>query len=414
VNGRFEARGDKGMIMRGLVGGLAASTLVGDLLTPSFDRGRELEADRLGVDLARRAGYVVTEGEVRNFVSRHAEDNLRRSQRMQNLQTVLNVLTTEAGSAVAHQVGDRGNLVKGLISVVGGMLTEELVKAIASQTKNHPNVEERKAFVVRYVQANYPNGDTGPGGQLLRRDVTGIRSVSGAPGFAAMLDQIRRAEEVRRLLSETVPTSNASGADPLASLLRDTGAARAAASNATTPRKGRKARPKAPTPAPAPQGNGAFGTDAAAFTWEMQGLAQMTRGDAGGAQVAWRRGLRSDYASLEMARRLGDAAPGASATAEIAALVSRSNRLIGTSDPMLDLVVAAAMARGQVGPAEVAAARCVTYDGGRLYPRCAALLGYNPLVKETPAKTPEGIKAFAGKSMEKSFHDLLSITEIFQ
>jgi Zn-dependent protease with chaperone function len=412
VNGRFEARGDKGMIMRGLVGGLAASTLVGDLLTPSFDRGRELEADRLGVDLARRAQYVVTEGEVRNFVSRHAEDNLRRSQRMQNLQTVLNVLTAEAGSALAQQVGDKGNLVKGLISVVGGMLTEQLVKAIASQTRNHPNVEERKTFVVRYVQANYPDGDTGPGGQLLRRDVTGIRSVGGAPGFAATLEQVRRANDVRRLLSEAVPTSGTSGADPLASLLRDTGAARAAASNATTPRKGRKAKPRAP--APAPQGSGAFGTDAAAFTWEMQGLVQMTRGDAGGAQVAWRRGLRSDYASLEMARRLGDAAPGTPPTAEIDGLVSRYNRLIGTSDPVLDLVVAAAMAKGQVAAAEMAAARCVTYDGGRLYPRCAALLGYNPLVKGTPAKTPEGAKAFAGKSMEKSFRDLLSITEIFQ
>jgi Zn-dependent protease with chaperone function len=405
VNGQLRADVDKGMMMRGLVGGLAASTLVGDLLVPSFDRGRELEADRLGIDLARRAGYVVAAGEVRHFVSRHAEDNIRRSRRMNNLQTVLNALTAEAGTVAAKEVGDNGNLVKGLISVVGNVLSEELVKAISSQTKNHPNVAERTAFVERYVNTYHGNAETGPDGRLLRRNRAAMEAIGRAGDFAALLDQVRRADDLRQALTETVPT--AAGPDPFAAVLRDAGVKPPPA-----PPKGKKGRGRAP--APTVQSGGAFGTDAAAFTWEMQGLVQLRKGDAGGAQTAWRRGLRSDYASLGMGRRLGDTVPGAAATGELDALIGRYKRLIGTTDPVLDLVVGAALAKGDVAAAELAAARCVTYDGGRLYPRCAGVLGYNPLAKGTSAKTPQGIKAFAGKSMEKSFRDLLAITDIFE
>lgn len=409
VNGQLHSDVDKGMMMRGLVGGLAASTLVGDLLVPSFDRGRELEADRLGVDLARRAGYVVATGEVRNFVSRHAEDNIRRSRRMNNLQIVLNALTAEAGTAAAKEVGDNDNLVKGLVSIIGNVLSEELFKAISSQTKNHPNVDERRTFVERYVTTHHPDAETAPDGRLLRRNRNAMSALGTAPDFMALLGQVRRADDIRQALTESIPKATSGGTDPLAAVLRDVGAPR---QPAKPPPKGRKGKGK--TAVPVPQAAAVFGIDSAAVTWEMQGLVQLTRGDSGGAQTAWRRGLRSDFASLGMARRLGDAVPAAAATGELDALIGRYNRLIGTSDPVLDLVVAAALAKGDVAAAEVAAAKCVTYDGGRLYPRCAAVLGYNPLIKGTSAKTPQGIKAFAGKSIEKSFRDLLAITDIFQ
>lgn len=406
VNGQLRSDVDKGMMMRGLVGGLAASTLVGDLLVPSFDRGRELEADRLGVDLARRAGYVVAAGEVRNFISRHAEDNIRRSRRMNNLQIVLNALTAQAANVAAKEVGDNGNLVKGLMSLVGNVLSEELVKAISSQTKNHPNIAERTAFVERYVDNYHPNGESAPDGSLLRRNRTAIMALGSGRDFTALLEQVRRADDIRRVLTETVPSASGTGPDPFASVLRDAGV--------RPPPKPRKGKRGKAVPAPPIQSGAAFGIDSAAVTWEMQGVVQAARGDAGGAQSAWRRGLRSDYASLGMGRRLGDAAPGAAGTGELDALISRYNRLIGTSDPVLDLVVAAALAKGDVAGAEVAAAKCATYDGGRLYPRCAGVLGYNPMAKGGSAKTPQGIKAFAGKSMEKSFRDLLAITDIFQ
>jgi hypothetical protein len=116
-----------------------------------------------------------------------------------------------------------------------------------------------------------------------------------------------------------------------------------------------------------------------------------------------------------MARRLsGPGVQASPAAPELDALLAHYQTLIGTTDPVLDLVVAAAVAKGDMATAEVAAARCVTYDGGRLYSRCAAMLGYNPMAKGESAKTPEGVRAFAGKSMEKSFRDLLAITSIFQ
>jgi Zn-dependent protease with chaperone function len=409
VNGTLQTNVDKAMMMQGLAGGLAASTLVGDLLQPSFDRGRELEADRLGVDLARRAGYLVAEDDVRRFIARHAEDNLRRSQRMQNLQTVLNIVTAQTAAAAGKQAGQAGNLVQSGIQLLGNMLSEQLIKAISSRTRSHPNVDERIAFVTKYVHDNYPDGDTGPDGRLLRRDVAGIRSVHAAPEMRGLIEQVRRADAARRYFAETAPTGNPPRDDTLAGLLRQAGAARAAAQTARAA-KGKKGKA---APAPAPQESG-FGTDAAAFTWEMEGIVHLARGNGANAQAAWRRGLRSDYASLEMARRLGAAAPGTPEAAGLDALIARYARLIGTTDPVLDLVVEAAMAKGDVAAAEVAAAKCVTYDGGRLYPRCAAALGYNPMEKGVGAKTPEGIKAFAGKSMEKSFKDLLAITDVFQ
>ncbi|MDB5707005.1 MAG: hypothetical protein JWN66_4121, partial [Sphingomonas bacterium] len=414
VNGKLQGEGDKKMMLQGLVGGLAASTLVQDLLAPSFGRGRELEADRVGGDLARRAGYVVSEGEVLRFVSKHADDSLRRSRRVEALRFVVNAMMDQVAAKTAKEAGggSGGGLVKDLISFSSKALSEQIVEVIIRQTKEHPDPEERKAFVARYVRQNYPKAEVGADGKLLRRDSIGMNAVCRETALAGLLTQVRRAIEVRDILTQTRPaTEDTSQADQLRTALKQAGV--------TTPRQaaqptGKKPDKKGPAAAPRPAGGSNFGADGAAVTWEMQGMLYAVDGDTGGAQGAWRRGLRSDFASVDMARNLGGTISGAPSQAELDALIARYAKLIGTSDPVLDLVVAAAMAREDMAGAEVAAAKCSTYANGELYPQCAANLGYDPMAKGQTARTPEGKKAFATKGIEKSFRSLTSLTGIFE
>ena len=411
VNGKLQGKGDKRMMVQGLVGGLAASTLVQDLLAPSFGRGRELEADRVGVDLARRAGYVVNEGEVLRFVSKHGEDSLRRSRRVEALRFVVNAMMDQVAAKTAKEVGGSGGgLVKDLISFSSKAMSEQIVEVIIRQTKEHPDPEERKAFVARYVRQNYPDAEQGPDGKLLRRDSAGMNAVCRETALAGLLTQVRRAIEVRDILTQTRPAAqDVDQAAQISTALKQAGV--------TTPRQtaqpaqGKKGA-KGPAP-PRPSAVSGFGADGAAVTWEMQGMLHAVDGDTGGAQGAWRRGLQSDFASVDMARSLGGTISGAPSQAELDALIARYVKLIGTSDPVLDLVVAAAVTRDDMAAAEVAAARCSTYANGELYPQCAATLGYDPMAKGQSAKTAEGKKAFATKGIEKSFRTMTSLAGIF-
>jgi hypothetical protein len=145
----------------------------------------------------------------------------------------------------------------------------------------------------------------------------------------------------------------------------------------------------------------------------MQGILQQAAGNGGGAQETWRRGLQFNLAPVALAQRFGQTLRTEQDAAELDAVIARYKRVLGTSDPVLDLVVGSAVAKGDMAAAEVAAASCVNYDGGSLYPSCMLFLGYDPMNKETPPQTPEGQKAFAGKSFEKLWNQITSISDIF-
>ncbi|HWU81242.1 MAG TPA: M48 family metalloprotease, partial [Caulobacter sp.] len=209
INGQFQGKPDKDMMVKSLLAGLTTSTLVEELLSPSFNRQRELEADRIGIDLARRAGYVIAEGEVLRFVSKHGEDALRRSRRLEVLREVIDLAVAQVAAKATKESGSNGQLIKDLITVPSKMMSEQIVRLVVRQTKEHPDPDERMAFVARYVKQNYGEGDTGPDGRILKRDAAGMSAVCREPGLSALVTQVRRANDVKFLLVETKPSEDA-------------------------------------------------------------------------------------------------------------------------------------------------------------------------------------------------------------
>lgn len=417
VNGKFQGNGDRDLMLKGLLAGLASSTLVQDLLAPSFSRGRELEADRIGIDLARRAKYLVAEGEVLRFVSRHAEDPLRRSRRVEALRLVVNAMMAQVAARTSKEAGGQnGGLLKDLISVSSQALSEQVVQLVLKQTKDHPDPQERQAFASQYVRQYYKDAGVSPDGSLIRRDSAGIRSLCQDAALAALLDQVQRAIQIRDALAQVTPVEDpAAEMQNVRAALKQAGVATAReprAAAAPTAKKAAAAKREAAVAA-RPSTGGFSAADAAAVTWEIKGALLLIDGTTGDAQEAWRRGLRSDFASVDMAQDIDGTISGDGAVAERDTIVARYAKLVGTTDPVLDLVVSSAKARNDLVAAELAAARCSTHANGQLYPQCAAALGYDPMAKGQSAQTPEGRKAFAGKGIEKSFRSLKSLTGIF-
>jgi Zn-dependent protease with chaperone function len=426
MSGRqFDMRGDPKLFRASLISSLATTTILKDLLAPSFDRGKELEADRLGIDLARRAGFVVTEAEAAAFIGRHSADQASQSQRMASLSTLLIALNAEVAARTAGASQGRfGPIFDSALNAVGSKAIGAISTVVAEQTRSHPDPTERAAFSIRYIQQNYSEGARGAGGVLLRRNVRDIGLVASSPGMPLLLQRVRRADEVDRRL--TASLADATGADTekaVAETLRMAGFSTATVATVkkveggnTGHGKGQKrqgAVAKSGSASGEPAMAAGFADDRAAYTARIQGMLQQVSGNGIDARVTYRRGLAMPLAPVHLAQQFGQTPHDATNAVELDAVVERYGKALGTSDPLLDLKVASAMAKGDTAAAEVAAARCSSYENGRLYSRCAGYLGYDPTNYATPAKTEEGKKAFIAKPLEKGLQSLKSLKDIF-
>ncbi len=414
VGKQLQIEGDPRLYRRGLLASLATDSLLQDLLAPSFGRGKELEADRLGIDLARRAGYYVGEAEMRSFVGHHTADQAQTSRRMAALGTVLDALVSEASGRIAAKVGGKSAMqdqLSKLFTLLGEKAVKAVVKHVAELSKRHPDPEERMAFLASYLKTNYPGVALGPTGKLMPHRVAGVEAIGKNASVQALVSHVQNAEEVEDNLLDTLSDQSGAQTDTTAAaMLKKAGFASTtiATTTASTGSKKKKGA-VAPKPAPTP----GFADDNAAYTWHMQGVLWRQGGDDNRAIQSWRNGLRSSLASVELGRELGRNPYVRGDAAMLDVIIAHYRTMLGTDDPVLDLQVAAAMARGDVATAEVTAARCVTFDNGSLYQSCVGFLGYDPLLKETPPKTPEGAKAFIGKSFAKTIQVWSSLTSLF-
>lgn len=417
----IDMQGDPKLFRASLIGSLATTTLLNDMLAPHFDRAKELEADRLGIDLARRAGYVVTEAEAAAFLGRHSADQASQSQRMESLSTLLVALNAEVANRM-KKVG-KGNLaplVDSVVTAIGGKAVGALGDMVARQARGHPDPVERTAFSVSYIQQNYADGGRGPGGALLRRNVRDIGLVASAPGMPVLLDRVRRADEIdRRLTASLADKTGADTEEAVSDTLDMAGfstatiaAVKKAASGGKGGAKGSKAKAAAPE-VPAVAAAAGFTDDRAAYTARIQGLLQQVSGKGGDARATYRRGLAMPLPPVVLAQQLAQTPHDASNAVELDTVVDQYGRALGSRDPVLDLMVASAMAKGDTAAAEIAAARCSTYDGGRLYSRCVGYLGYDPTDGFTPPKTLQGKKAFLTKPLMKGLQSLKSFKDLF-
>ncbi len=422
VDGKFTAEGDPRMFRRGLIAGLASQTLIRDLLRPSFGRGKELEADRLGIDLARRAGFAVTEGTIRDFVDHHAADQATTTARIAALATVLHALNEEAARKAlqAAQKDDSpfSGIVQKMTRELGNTAIDATLSFVASRNKDHPDPQERIAFDQNYLRLNHDTATTLEGGRLPRKDLR-LRDIAQSPEVSALVTHVTRAATARRdlvkiVVEEDPAKSDAAMREVLKNAGLQRGGAAAAKSQATAKAAGKtkgpaKAAPATPT-TPAVAG---FGDDNAALTWSMEGLLRDMNGGQDAALQSWQRGVRTALPSIDIAGRWARGLPPERRGEAIPPVLARYKKLLGADAPVLDLAVGAAVGQGNIALAETTAAQCLVYNGGSLYPSCVQFLGYDPSNKDTPAQTDEGRKAFQNKSFEKSFSWMKNLGELF-
>lgn len=424
VGDQFQAKADPRIVRRGLIANLASQTLVRDLLQPSFGRGKELEADRLAIDLVQRAGFVVSEGTVRDFVDHHAADQAVTTKRMQALATVLRALNEERARQQALKSRDGG-----LFSEIFQTATREISNQaidmtlgyIASRNKNHPDPSERIAFDQSYFNQNYPAPAEEPGAPVKRkRTDPRFRQVSETDKTSNLVGRVTKAAVAKNALTSMAGETDPDKSDAsMRQILNDAGLRRGAAADRANQakqqqaagKKGKAARPPPPQPAPAVATG--FGDDNAALTWAMDGLLRDLDGNRDGAMAAWRRGLSTSLPSVDVASRWAQGLPRERRAAELPPVIDRYRTILGVTDPILDLTVAAAMAKGDIAGAETRAAQCMNYRGGALYPKCVEYLGYDPSNKATPARTSEGVAAFQAKGMERGLQLLKPLGDLF-
>jgi hypothetical protein len=97
---------------------------------------------------------------------------------------------------------------------------------------------------------------------------------------------------------------------------------------------------------------------------------------------------------IDLIRNLGQQYIQGGDAKEVQGFLQTYSRQIGSDLPVIELVVASAIARGDIVTAEMRSADCLGYENGSRYPLCAAALGYDPTSPGVEARTPEGKRAF--------------------
>jgi predicted Zn-dependent protease len=409
-SGGITVAGDQHFVQMSVIGGLAGSMLLSDMLAPSWGRDSETNADKLGVDLARRAGYAVSEEEYTQFVKKHADEQTQRSERMERLGNILKGMA--APSQSVQGTGILGSIIPGMPGVFDA-LTDKAIDGVfdelAKARKSHPSAEERIAELKTYFAKSYPDPDTAPDGRLLRHDVQGLTPVTASDSFHDLLTKISSAYQDMTSLTEAGASATAGGgksSDQVA--LSGTLTARAAAmdqgSHSDDPPKKSKHGKSSKKDAPAEvQG---YGIDDAPFTWNVTGQLLDATGRNDSARHAWESGARSNWAAFDLVRNLGQSYAKNPSDTRLQQLIDDFTARVGTDGPVLDFEVAHLVAAGDIAGAEVKAADCYAYDHHKYYPSCVTYLGYDPTAPGAEARTDAGKRAFREKAKGKSLDDI--------
>ena len=387
---------DQQALLQSVVGGLATTMLVGDVFAPSYGRSDEAEADKMGLDLARAAGYSVGPDEIGAFLQKQSDDQVLRSARVERLKNASMVLYLKANEKDGKtSLGNVG------IALGGAMLFDGIMNGVATG-KSHPDLAPRLKELNDYATASYGAvAPKAPGGRLKAKQVKGLAVVLKLPLIRSMVASANAGERVSEMLTTySVASANAQPA--------------ATAKTAATPPLELPSPCAGPvvklTPKPGEVVtiNVAFPMDNAPVTWRIRGDWQnVTQACRGRASQDYGRSISSGLARPSELHKVVEVYSGTNDRAKLPGIYARYLAIYGTDQDFLDLAVSSALARGDLVTAETKAADCYVHDGHRLYPVCAQLLGYDPLDKKTPAKTEQGKKAFQEKGLSGSLSDLL-------
>ena len=135
----------------------ASQAVAMDILRPMRERGEELEADRLAVDLAQRAGH--DPAHVMMVLDRLSEAEAQRRERILALADLAKYFISRRLSAAADQ-GTFRRLLRG----VSAKAVEKAFDELAGAIREYPPLDERKASIRAYIKKFYdPSGPYQPG-----------------------------------------------------------------------------------------------------------------------------------------------------------------------------------------------------------------------------------------------------------
>ena len=403
-NGHVTVTADPATMRRAMLAGMATNMLIGDLVGPSFNRQSEVQADLLGIDLAIAAGYQINQSQIENFITRHTADAIEKTQRMEVLEAVVQDASGSLGASIGKQVSSGGLFdISSMVSTVASKMASSAFEELAKATVVHPDPALRLGVMKRYYLKFHATGDAD---QLVKVDRQSLMAVKSSPQVRPVLEMVKRAsaEYQAMALADAKAGATADGAAKDSSDSPPSASLVTAVSQIGRVGHGSGKHHASPaTAAVSTAAPGITGTGAESFTPLVEGnLAALRYNNHTRAREAWVRSALSTYPSIPGAQAAsGELMAGAERVRD-QAIVDHFGKVLGTTDPVMFLSVGADVARGDIAGAEVLAARCVGYNGGTLYAFCAQQLGYDPLQKGVSAKTPEGQKAFAGKSIEKS------------
>jgi Zn-dependent protease with chaperone function len=191
IGGTLQVTSDQRLIDISTVGGLAATTLLSDTLAPSWARAQEFDADKIGLDLALRAGYVVGEDEITAFVTKHSEDQARRTAEIDAMGATLKAFSNQS----IPVVGNTGFLSQ-IFGPIGDRAIDGAMRRLAEGNKDHPTLGERVAALTTYSEKFYANTGETSDGSIIPRKIKELDPIRSASSFTETLHKVTQAFHV--------------------------------------------------------------------------------------------------------------------------------------------------------------------------------------------------------------------------
>lgn len=389
-------QGDKNVVLQAVLAELVSSSLMGDIITPSFGRKAEYDADKIGIDLARKAGYNVEGSDIQRFIGKHMETLSSLSARMKVLQVAAVAIFLKA-----KPVDEKSAMGKWLglfTKLAGTKFIGEAFVEVKDFMADHPKKDERIKEMLDYEQQYYPQA-VASGNAPVRKQVKEVRQLVARPPLQRTVISVIEAKHLNDMLI-------------------DRGVAILDADESAKKKADAEAKTSLPSACNTQNGSGIninFPIDSAPHTWLARAKwFDVSHGCEIKAKADVARGVQTNFANTELLMHLTQDAYGTPQAAQLPAIYDQYNKLIGTDNSFPELAVASALVRHDTETAEKKAAQCLTYKHQTRYPLCAKLLGYNPLDKNTPAKTEAGRKAFAAASIDNSLNSMLHMGQLFE
>jgi Zn-dependent protease with chaperone function len=425
----IQVNADQELMAQMLVGGLATTMLIGDIVTPSWGSADEGEADMLGADLARRAHYAVGDNEIRQFVQKHAESEAVRTERMKRLQAISTVVADDGKPKIETNNTDLDKLLNNGLMGISALVVDGVFGQIAKLTVDHPDRQIREDALADYVFNTTPKGSSG---DSIDRKTKGLNSVKNEK-LTKVVESAATTSQVSSLLLASLasgPSGNVQQAAPAplpvavpmtttkgqpaskddrsekivkAGTSTDT-SAQAAKQTAIPSACGNEtiiklANPSAVSGTEQLTIDKGFPVEEIPHAWSIRGYwAKVSPGCGPHAIEDWSYTGYLDHAGIDAFRNLTEALAGTAEASILPPLYDRYRYRLGTDQDFPDLAVAAAIVKQDIATAEVKAAECLKFRQKSRYPYCVRFLGYDPTAKDVVAKTPEGKKAFLSAS----------------